>query len=404
MIRRRSYFLMLIVLFACTSLWAAAQPTAEELEQRRQRLEAMRKHPEQLARLRENLQAYLHLPEARREAIAKLDRDLRETPAKQQQRLLNVLDRYADWLEALRNRDPQAYQAIKTAPDSTSRLAFIKDRRDRDWMELQPKMYRDQWKLLTGEARAEYAAQQRQEDRRQHGQWVIAKRFWKELESKQPLPSKLSDYSAKVKEYVTDYLMPALTPQERKQLGDAEGRWPDYPQALVEIASRYPSALPPERKEALARRLAKLPEPVRRKLIDRKGEKAGMTKKRINEIQQNEGPNFASKVVAIGLREGKLPFGHEYLAPNYVSLLKPMQEFVDKKLDSALDQAEKRRLTDSMGKWPDYPLTIQELSQKHNLSPPWHYLPEPRQWKWEAYRDFKARSWGSEIAKEKKSP
>src|ERR1017187_7373802 len=125
--KRRRYSILLLVLFACTAAWALAQPTAEEMEQRWQRLEAMRKHPDQLARLRDNLQAYLHLPEARREAIAKLDRDLHELPAKKQQRLLSTLERYADWLDELRKRDPQGYQAIKAAPDSASRLALIKD-------------------------------------------------------------------------------------------------------------------------------------------------------------------------------------------------------------------------------------------------------------------------------------
>jgi hypothetical protein len=56
-----------------------------------------------------------------------------------------------------------------------------------------------------------------------------------------------------------------------------------------------------------------------------------------------------------------------------------------------------------MGKWPDYPLMIQELAQKHNLQPPWHYLPEQR-WKWDLYRNSKARSWAPEIVKEKKDP
>ena len=108
--------------------------------------------------------------------------------------------------------------------------------------------------------------------------------------------------------------------------------------------------------------------------------------------------------MAIGLRENKLPFAFEYLASNDKSLLLPMREFLNTKLDVALDQAEKRKLTDLMGKWPDYPLAIQELSQKYQLSPPWHILPEPERWKWDLYRDVKARSWGSDVAKEKKTP
>ena len=395
---RRYYFLMLVVCFACTSLWAVAQPSAEELEQQRRRLDALRKQPEQLARLRENLNAFLALPEKRQTAIAKLDHDLHEAKEK---RWWTVLERYADWLEQLRQTDPPAYQAIKDAPSADARLALIKNRRDREWMEQRPKALREQWDGLKGEARAEFITKLRQDERQRQAQWVIAKRFWKELEAKQPMPSKLADFPLKVREYVTDYLMPYLTDTEKKKLTDSEGRWPDFPTALVKIASKRPSALPPDP----PRLFAKLPLPVQHRLVDKKGgDKTVFSKKLLKELQQNEAPNFASKVVAIGLRENKLPFGFEYLAPNYKSLLPPMQEFVDTKLDAALDQAEKRKLTDSMGKWPDYPLTIQQLSQKYQLSPPWHILPEPDRWKWDLYRDVIARSWGSDVAKEKKIP
>jgi hypothetical protein len=402
MIRRR-YFLLLIVLFAGTALWAVAEPTAEELEVRR-RLEESRKHPEQLARLRENLQGYLRLPEIRREAIAKLDREMRELPSKKQERLWGTLERYAEWLEELRQKNPQAYQAIKNAPDAATRLTLIKERRDREWMDLQPKAQREQWDALKGEDRAKFLTALRQEERHKHAQWVIAKRFWKELEIKQPLPRQLSDFSdnkfERVKRYVEEYLTPFLTPQEKKRIADASGRWPDFPQTLVEIASERPSALlgaknPP-------RKYKDLPEPVRRRLEKKDKFGSPVQKKLLNEINRYEGPSFASKVVEIAGRENKLPFYHEFWASIDKSLLPPMQDFVTNKLHRAIDQAEKRKLADSMGKWPDYPLMIQELSQKHNLQPPWHFLPDPGRWKWDLYRNSKARSWASEVAKEKK--
>jgi hypothetical protein len=415
MIRRR-YFLLLIVLFVGTALWAVAEPTAEELEVRR-RLEEFRKHPEQLARLRENLQGYLRLPEMRREAITKLDREMRELPAKKQERLWIVLERYAEWLEELRQKNPQAYQAVKDAPDAAKRLALIQDRRDREWMDLQPKTQRDRWDALKGEARVKFFTELRQEERQRHAQWVVAKRFWNQLESKPPtpMPSRLSDFFyyktdksgkvekvERVKRYVEEYLMPFLTPQEKKQLADAAGDWPDFPQALVEIASERPSALlgaknPP-------RKYKDLPEPVRRRLEKKDKFGSPVKKKLLNEIERYEGPSFASKVVEIAGRENKLPFNHEFWASIDKSLLPPMQDFVANKLHRAIDQAEKRKLADSMGKWPDYPLMIQELSQKHNLQPPWHFLPEPNRWKWDLYRNSKARSWAPEVAKEKKDP
>src|SRR5262249_52747333 len=150
---------------------------------------------------------------------------------------------------------------------------------------------------------------------------------------------------------VEDYLLPNLTAAEKKQLEDAEGRWPDYPQALVEIASKHPSALPPRP----PRTFAELPLPVQHKLIDRKvtdKKKEVVQRKLLNEIKSYEGPNFASKVVTIALRDGKLPFPNEYLASNDKALSLPMRDFVENKLMPALkDQGEKRKLTESLGKW-----------------------------------------------------
>ena len=398
--RRRRYFL-LILLFAGTALWAVAQPTPEELENRG-KLEAIRKNPEQLAGLRENLKLFLALPEKRQEKIRQLDHDLHELPAARKDRYSATLDRYADWLDQLRQQDPAAYRAIKDAPDPAARLALIKERRDREWVQTQPKAQRDQWEKLPAEARADFVLKLRQEERHKHQQWVIAQRFWKELETKKELPCRLSDFSDKVKNYVKDFLLPKLTEAELKQLSGAEGRWPDYPVALVEIAGKRPSALPPSRPEELPRKFAELPEPIRRHLIEKKGGKDLAKPKILKQYTQFDGsPNFSSKAVEIAFKDGKVPFESEYLACNFKSLLKPMREFVDSKLVPALekDPADKRKFADNEGKWPDYPLTIQELSQKYNLQPPWHFLPEPEKWKWDNYRPTKRRNWMPEVVK-----
>src|SRR5450755_1964426 len=100
---RRSF--LTILLFAGTALLAAAQPVADELEQNRRGLEAIRKDPEQLGRLRENLQSFLNLPEKKREKIRQLEHDLRLLPADKQVGYYAALERYADWLDHLRQED-----------------------------------------------------------------------------------------------------------------------------------------------------------------------------------------------------------------------------------------------------------------------------------------------------------
>src|SRR5437763_446308 len=98
MIRRR-YFLLLILMFAGTALWAVAQPVADEAADNRRKLEAIRKNPDQLARLRENLQQFNALPEKKRDKLVQLDHEMHGWSAAKQARYIGVLDRYADWLE-----------------------------------------------------------------------------------------------------------------------------------------------------------------------------------------------------------------------------------------------------------------------------------------------------------------
>lgn len=319
-----------------------------------------------------------------------------------------MLAQHGEWLDQLRQRDPASYQAIKTAPSPAAKLTLINERRDMDLVAAQPPAVREQWEKLGRDAKAQLIARIRAEEREKHEQWVLAKRFWKELEGKKEMPCRLSDYSGgKVKDYVENFLMPYLTKEEKSQLTSAEGRWPDYPRTLVEIASKRPSALPTPNPP---REFDQLPKPVQQRFQEaKKGgiepKKPGVKPKLFKEIQNFKGPYFARHLVEIGLRENKVPLGHEYLACNYLSLLPPMKKFIDAELVPAISDvpADQRKFKDSEGRWPDYPETIQELAKKYKLDPPWHYLPEPERWKWDLYRNLSCRSWGSEVAKEKKN-
>ncbi len=409
---KRRYFFSMLCVFAATALWAAGEPTAEELEHNRQRIEALRKHPEQLARLRD---AFEKFKEKKKDAaVLQLDQDLHELPANKQDRYWKVLERYADWLDQLRNDNPQAWQAIKDAPDAATRLARIRDQRDREWMQGQARAYRLEFEKLQGEARGKFVAKLRLAERQKHQRWVIAQRFWKELESQKTLPCRLSDFAVefkgkkdkdppksinKVEAYVNDYLKPYMTAQEEEQLKEAEGRWPDYPMALVAIAGRRTPALPQTRE---LRKFDDLPRPIKKALTEVKGKE---NKKAIKAFHQLDGSSdFAHRLVELAAnpKDNKLPFEHEYLASNPASLQKPMKKFWDEDLLPAVkkDPDDLRKLTNSEGKWPDFPLTIQELARKHNLTPPWHILPEPDKWHWDRYRTGKTRPPGPDKAAE----
>ena len=404
---RRTQLLIALAAFAVVALWASAQPTPEELAANRRRLEALRKNnPEQLARLRENLKSFQQLPENRQQEIRKLDTDLHDFSPKKQDRYRAMLERYADWLDGLRVSDAPAYQAIQNAPDAKTRLALIKERRDLEWMKSQPKAIQKEWEKLERAARTEFVVQLRLQEREKHENWLLAKRFWAELnDPKQTMPSRLSDFGTvskdkktevnKVKDYVENYLLPQLKPEEKAQLDKAEGHWPDYPRTLVALASKRPSALPPERNEDLPIHFAQLPPPIQLRVTDKKAAK----KKPLQELKNFDGrPEFASKVVEIGTKKGSAPFEHEFWACNFNALQPAMKEFVEKDLKPRLkENSERVKLLDNEGKWPYYPLTIQELSKKYNLQPPWHYLPGRDRWKWDLYRNPKYKSLTAET-------
>src|ERR1043165_6445325 len=382
---RRTSFFWLLLLFAFTTVCATQEPTADELAQYRRKLEVWRTKPEQLARLRQNLQTFLALPVERRDQIIKLDQDLHQQAKATQKRLEGVMERYTNWLDRL----PETYrQAIKQALDRTARLALIRELRDEMWIRSRPRTVREDYAKLPADRRRAFVADLRLKARQEHQEWQIASKFWQELEGKKPMPCRLSDFSPSVQKYVNEYLMTLLLEKEKKELASAEGRWPDYPRTLVAIASNYPSALPPKNKE-LPRHLDQLPAPIRQRVSV---EKKGGTKKKVlaELVALDNRPGFASKVVELGTNKGIRPFEYEFWACNYKSLLPPMRNFVDQTLQPMLkDNADKKKLSENEGHWPWYPLTIQELAEKYHLHPPWHILPDAHLYKWDGYRPTK---------------
>jgi len=262
-------------------------------------------------------------------------------------------------------------------------------------MRSQPKTIRDKWAKLEGAARATYVTALRDEERQRHRRWQIAARFWPDLlDEKKTMPCRLSDFSEKVKVYVGEYLSVLLSKEEKDQLTRAEGRWPDYPQTLMEIASKHPSALAsklpfavPPQAAALPHLLTELPVPIRVSL-EKKGAR-GQEKQLIKQLEKYEKKDkFIEKVVELGTNRGDKPFAFEFWACNYASLSIPMRDFVTGKLKPAIENSDDEKLLKfSEGNWPNYPTTIHDLSRKYHLHPPWHILPDADRYKWDNYRN-----------------
>jgi hypothetical protein len=368
-------FAVLLTLLVTASLWAVPEPAADELAAARRRYLEWRQHPEQLARLRQDWQSFIALPAERREAILKLDHELHEESSSEQARLWNALERYTDWLDHLEAKDRQY---VQSAAGKAARRERIQELRDREWIKRRAKAVREQWAKLKGKARADFVRQKRQELRQRHAEWVIAGRFWKELETHVPLPAHEKTLPKEVQAYVNEALLPLLDQAEKDRLRAAEGTWPAYPMLLVELADRHPPALPGP---TGPRTLADLPDGVKKVLKWAKKDELPKP------LRQYEGqwPGFVSAVVDYVKKRGEV-FPHELWPHRYQGLLPPMQHFADKILKPALDDDEKDQLRHSEGKWPAYPQTIQELARVHHLQPPWHSIPAAKGWDPDAYR------------------
>ncbi len=57
-------------------------------------------------------------------------------------------------------------------------------------------------------------------------------------------PAKVSEFREPARAFVTDRVLPALTKDEARELARLEGKWPDYPQRLVQLAQKHDLSIP----------------------------------------------------------------------------------------------------------------------------------------------------------------
>lgn len=376
------------LLVVVAPLLAVPEPPAEEVQSNRRRFAQLRKHPEVVAKLREDSDAFYALTPERRKAVVQIHKELHQESSATQARLLNVLDRYVDWLHGL---DEATRKQIADAPDKNARLALIKDLREKEWIKDQPKAIQDKLAELQGDARKAFIAKEKNEERQRKIEWQIAGRFWKELESGRPLPAKFSELSSGVQGYVQSYLQKMfLSPEEKDQLAKLEGQWPQFPMKLVELADKHPAALPgpmgPRNISELPAKLynqllAKAPKKISKEPAAQQS--AALT--RSLKITASKWPEFGVEL-ARAAKQNAIIFDHEFLAYNFDCLTKPMQEFMKAKLEPVLDGKESLRLANAIGKWPDYPQAIQDLADNHHLRVPWFTLPREVNFNWDNYR------------------
>jgi len=244
-----------------------------------------------------------------------------------------------------------------------------------DWLLRQPKAHREQAAALQGKDRDDFIKRLHQEEQRRDKEWQDAQRN---------LPSHYSDLPSEILRYYEEYLRFMLTKEERERLDKAEGNWPLFPQTLVELADIHPPALPGQEG---CRSMNQLPSAVRDAL-----KKIGKQNLKAIEVHEKQWPGFAMAVSALAYSKSTskkaIVFPYELWPTHERCLLPPMQDFLNKKLRPALSDDEVRTLNKAVGKWPEFPRTIQELARDHKLQPPWFTFPGPPE-QWDSYRIHK---------------
>lgn len=354
-----------LIVLACIGLTLPLLAQPDDTDQ------ARKKTQEQAALFRRRMQMFQSLPMERREQIVQLDQDLHKEAPSSRDHLLAVAERYRDWLERLDDKDRQK---IKEAPDKAARLALIKSMREYEWVRFQPKAFRDRLATLEGQERADFLKKLRHEDQLRHQDWVIAASFWNDLTNNKNFlpPVRLADLSRDIQDYITEYLKPMLSREEKDRLAKAEGNWPAFPLTLVELSDKHPPALQaPEGPMTFA----DLPIEVQKRFLKPKG----------SPIKALKLPGHAFAIYISDLAASKNIVLPNELWPTQEPALSPAMKKFCEKLGTLLSNDENRRLNNARGKWPEFPQTIQELARNHKLQPPWFTLPGPRE-RWDSYR------------------
>jgi hypothetical protein len=382
---KRHVPLLLIVLtaLALTPLVAWPDPADEELAANKAKLEVARKHPEQLARMRQNLQAFLSLPKARRDELSRLDHELQKEGFAAQ--LWTVLERYTLWFNQL---PPKERQFLRELQEPESRLKVIKDKRFEQWLERQPRAVQQQFQDLQNKAdeRDRLVAKIQQEERNRRKEWQRVSRFWEELASGKPMPVRLEDLDPEARMGVSEYLMPMLDKDEKQRLKDATGSWPDYMLTVLELAEAHPLALYTTKEGPT--QYKQLPRDVQDFL-----DPPGKTKPRViapgllNQLQHGERkwPGLAVAIVE-QLKNGGQQLPHELWAYDLKCLEPPTREFVQKALMPILADPDKDKLLLDSGTWPGYAWRIQDLAEKYDLRAPWRIALFGNPETWDKYR------------------
>jgi hypothetical protein len=354
----------LLLLAGLSPLASWADSANGDREHDRRLLEKWQADPEHYSRLRRDLRDFQTLPPERQERLRRLDHDLHAEGAAKSTRLVHTLQRYADWLQRLPKDDRER---IENAPDATERLRVIRWLREQEWIEQLPRAQRDELRKLPPVQQPARIAELRRQERERRSEWQTAIRHWDELTRNATPTANLEELKPAIRTFVSESLMPMLSPAERNRLHEAEGRWPLYGQVLVELADKHPILLPGPTTGPT--RFEELPLEFQRRMPKLK-------RAPLPNAQEGKWPEYAIQVTRFARRNSiTLP---RQLGPSRLTEFSPnVRAFCETKLFPVLTEEERKRRDTSEGVWPAYARAITDLAHKHGLQVPGMGLPGP---------------------------
>jgi hypothetical protein len=372
MVWSKRFFLGIIPLAVALPLMVWADAGADELEQNRRLLEKWRRDPEHYARLRRDLQKFLTLPPERQTRARDLNRALQEEDSAGYARLRGVLERYTDWLRRLPESDRQR---IEAAPNSNQRLRIVKEIRQREWIDRLPLATRQELQRLPGEQQVARIAELRRQERERRAEWRTAFRHRDELIRQRPPQQRvtaLQQLEPEIRTFITESLAPLLTREEKERLRAAHGQWPLFPQTLVELVDKHPIRLPPAPKTGPTH-FDELPPAVKNRLPELKTSPPAEIA-----AAEGKWPEYPLAVMEYAKPYSRLRVVRQMGPCRPDEFAASVREFREKKLLPVLGESEKELLSKAEGHWPQYPRVLLQLSRKHGLQVPGMTLPGPK--------------------------
>ncbi|HEY8504288.1 MAG TPA: hypothetical protein VIL46_06870 [Gemmataceae bacterium] len=333
------------------------------------------------AHLLRQLALFQSLPPERQEQIRSLHRELHALPPAERDRLLQVLARYADWVEAL---PPGERRRVTEAPPG-QRLEVVRQLREEQWVRAQPEGRRQRLAAAPPQERRELIDRWRREDRQWREEWGWAERHWNEIRANRwPLPFQSAEERAELRKFVDEVLRPRLTEPERRRLEAAERALRDgfalrYVRTLIDLAERHPVLPGPP---TGPRSFDELPAAVREFLA------AHAIPRDEPELARAEGrwPDYAAAVTALVRRRGlELPV---QLGPSRPAEFdRPVRLAIEKieRFAARRKSPEADVLSRARGRWPDYPEQVRRLADEANVPIPGATLPGPPK-AWDKFR------------------